>query len=158
MNVFISYSTVIDQIIALRLQTMAAVYGMRVYVPPATTRQPTAVGVWPEVQKALNESKLVLAVITQIPVPSAISEMDFALQSKKLLIPIVTPNVPAEIYSAFPRHFLVNLQDPSQTEGEIVRFLAEQHTTERVETGGTIAVVALATLAIALLLFASQSD
>ena len=39
MKAFISYSTTLDQIIALRLQTMAAVYGITSYVPPATTRQ-----------------------------------------------------------------------------------------------------------------------
>jgi len=62
MKAFISYSTALDQILALRLQTMAAVYGMTVYVPPATTRNAAApAALIPEVQKQLDECDVVSA-------------------------------------------------------------------------------------------------
>ena len=152
MKVFISYSTAADQIIALRLQTIAAVYGMTVYVPPATTRNVATPELIPEVQRQLNESDVVLAVITHVPVPSAVSEMNWALASGKLLIPIVTPGVPQEYYGRF-EHFIVNLEDPSQTEQQIVRFLAEKHQAEK----GKKALIGLAIFAMALLLFGADS-
>lgn len=157
MKVFISYSTALDQIIAFRLQTMAAVYGMTVYVPPATTRHQATSALIPEVQKELTESKVVLGVITQIPVPGAVSEMNFALASGKLLIPIVSSTVPPESYAHFLPHFVVNPADPSQAEGQIVQFLlAQKQQAEKGSGNGTGALLALATLAVALLLFGPE--
>jgi hypothetical protein len=153
MKVFISYSTYLDQIIALRLQTLASVYGMTIYVPPATTRQETSGLLIPEVQNQLRESEVLLAVITHVPVPSAINEMNSAVASQKLLIPIVSQGVPSQYYANFRPHFIVDPQDPSKTEQEIVRFLAEKHQVETTKKG----LLALATLAVALLLFGSDS-
>jgi hypothetical protein len=149
MKVFISYSTALDQIIALRLQTMAAVYGMASYVPPATTRQLNTSQLTPEVIRNLQDSDVVLAVITHNPVPSAIGEMNWALQATKLLIPIIGVGVAPEYYEQFRPYFIVNPEDPSTTEQEIVRFLAQKQQTESTKTG----LLALATLTVALLLF-----
>jgi hypothetical protein len=153
MKVFISYSTSLDQIIALRLQTMAAVYGMTVYVPPATTRSAIAATLTPEVLNQLNDSDVVLAVITHAPAPSAVSEMNSALAAGKLLIPIVGAGVPPQNYNRFPRFFVVDPDNPSQVEQEIVKFLAEQ----RQAKAGTPALLALATLTVALLLFGADA-
>jgi hypothetical protein len=154
MKTFISYSTALDQIIALRLQTMASVYGMTIYVPPATTRNTLTGMLIPEVEQQLQQSEVVLAVITHKPAPSALSEMNAALVLKKLLIPIVSPGVPGEYYENFRPHFLVNPVDPSKTEQEIVQFLAGKQQAETAIRGG---LLALATLAVALLLFGSES-
>jgi hypothetical protein len=152
-KVFISYSTAVDQIIALRLQTMAAVYGLTTYVPPATTRQSLTAEFTPEVLTQLNESDVVLAVITHKPVPSAVNEMDFALRLAKLLIPVVSANVPPENYQGF-QHFVLNLADLAQTEREIVTFLTKKQQSET----GKAALLGLATLALGLLLLGKQSD
>ena len=152
MKTFISYSTALDQIIALRLQTMAAVYGMTIYVPPATTRQAGGTGLLiPEVQEHLRQSDVVLAVITHRP--SAVNEMNSAVTLRKLLIPIVGPGVPPEYYSNFEPYFLVDPNDPSQAEQQIVQFLSGKQQAEAART----AVLALTTLAIALLLLGSKS-
>jgi hypothetical protein len=153
LKVFISYSTAADQIIALRLQTIATVYGMTIYVPPATTRHVATPELIPEVQRQLNESDVLLAVITHIPVPSAISEMNVWLASGKLPIPIVSPGVPQEYYARFNPYFIVDFADPSKTEQQIVRFLAEKHQAEK----GKTALIALAIFATALLLFGADS-
>lgn len=153
MKTFISYSTAQDQIIALRLQTLAAVYGMTVYVPAATTRQVWPGFLVPEVQEQLRQSDVVLAVITQNPAPSAVSEMNTAVTLKKLLIPIVSAGVPRQHYASFQPFFVVNPTDPSQTEREIVQFLGGRQQAEALKTG----LLALATLALALLLFGSES-
>jgi hypothetical protein len=153
MKTFISYSTAEDQIIALRLQTLAAVSGMTVYVPPATTRQTWTGVLVPEVQKQLTESSVVLAVIMHNPTQSAVTEMNTAVRDGKLLIPIVGNRVPPEQYATFRPHFVVNPQDPSQTELEIVNYLKGRQQADAAKTG-----LVLGTLAIALLLLlASES-
>jgi hypothetical protein len=152
MRTFISYSTAHDQIIALRLQTLAAVYGMTVYVPPATTRQTWPGVLVPEVQDQLREADVVLAVITQGPTPSAVAEINTASQLGKLVIPIVSYGVPQQHYIHFPAYFIVNPSDPSQTEGEIVKFLAQKQQAQSTRVG----LLALATLAVGLLLFGSE--
>jgi hypothetical protein len=147
MKTFISYSTALDQIIALRLQTLAAVSGMTVYVPPATTRQVWPGALLPEVEKELRESAVVLAVITQNPTQSAVTEMNMAVTLRKLLIPIVGPHVQQEYYSRFDPHFVVNPADPSIAEKQIVEFLDGKQQVEAAKAG-----LVLGTLAVALLL------
>jgi hypothetical protein len=152
MKTFISYSTADDQIIALRLQTLAAVSGMTVYVPPATTRQVWGGVLVPEVQKELQESDVVLAVITENPTPGDVAEMNSAVASDKLLIPIVSELVPKEYYAQFQPYFVVNQKDPSETEKRIVTFLDGKQKTEAVKAG-----LLLGTLAVALVLLGSNS-
>ncbi|HEV2341021.1 MAG TPA: hypothetical protein VGS15_04395 [Candidatus Acidoferrales bacterium] len=153
MKTFVSYSTAQDHIIALRLQTLAAVSGMTVYVPPATTRQTWNGVLLPEIQKQLQESDMVLAVITHNPSQSAVNEMNTAVKLKRTLIPIVGENVPLEYYSSFNPHFVVDTKDPSITEAKIVQFLGAKKQQEAATAG-----IVLGTLALALLLLlASES-
>lgn len=147
-RVFISYSTALDQIIALRLQTIAAVYGITVFVPPANTRIFPAYALAPDIQSQLNQAEVVLAVITQQPTESALAEMSYAVQVQRLLIPIVSPGVPSNYYSQFEPYFVVNPADPSETEKEIVRYLREKQQ----QGSGKTAIAALAIFAVALLL------
>lgn len=147
-RVFISYSTALDQIIALRLQTVAAVYGMTVYVPPASTRRSDTPQLPEEVIDQLKHADVVLAVITQQPAQSTVSEMNLALGFRRLLIPIVSPGVPPQFYAEFKPHFVVNPADPSTTEQEIVSYLANKQQAE----AGKTAIFALAIFAVALLL------
>jgi hypothetical protein len=143
----------IDQLVALRLQTLAAVYGLTVYVPPATTRQTLEPRLSKEVEDRLKESDVILAVMMHNPAASALSEMNWALAHGRLLIPIVSPSVSPEYFAAFQQHFVLNLDDPSQTESSIVKFLAEKQQA----THSTAALVALTTLALGLILFSSNS-
>jgi hypothetical protein len=154
MKAFISYSTALDQIIALRLQTMAAVYGITSYVPPATTRQADSGHLSTEVQKHLQESDVVLAIVTHNPSASALSEMNWAVSQGKLLIPIISPGVSPEYYSRFQPSFLVNPVDPSQAEQQIVRYLAQK---QQAQTANG-ALIALATLSVALLVLGAVSS
>ena len=152
MQVFVSYSVAIDQLVALRLQTLAAVYGLTVYVPPANTRQTIGAGLSKEVENKLRESDVILAVIMHEPAESAVSEMNWALANGKLLIPIVSPSV-APVYHARFQSFVLDLNDPSKTESSIVKFLAEKQQANH----STAALVALTTLALGLILFSSNS-
>ena len=153
MQVFVSYSMADDQLVALRLQTLAAVYGLTVYVPPATTRQTIEPGLSREVEDRLRESDVILAVMMHAPAQSAVSEMNWALAEGKLLIPIVSPSVALEYYAHFRPHFVLDLADPSKTESSIIKFLAEKQQANH----STAALVALTTLALGLILFSSNS-
>ena len=155
MKVFISYSTALDQVVALRLQTMAAVYGIASYVPAATTRNLSNASLSPEVAQNLNDSDVVLAVITHAPVPSAITEMNLAVERRKLLIPIIGPYVDPGPYRNFKPYFVVDPANPSGVEQQIGQFLSQQKQAENTKT----ALLALATLTVALVLFSTlKSD
>jgi len=148
-KVFISYSTANDQIVALRIQTLAAVYGVTVFVPGATTRKSQSPALPAAVQEQLRDSDVVLAVMMDAPSPAAVSELNLALAIGKLLIPILGPSVSSDQLERFQPHFRVDPLDPSRTENEIVSYLAgkqqnKQHT----------ALLAVLTLTLALFLFA----
>jgi hypothetical protein len=153
MKVFMSYSTAADQIVALRLQTLGAIYGLTIYVPSAMTRQTTNPELSTEVQQKLQDSDAVMAVMMHNPTAGAVSEMNWALATGKMLIPIVSDSVSPEYYARFMPHFIVNPADPSETERAIVQFLATKHRTEEANTG----LLALATLTLGLFLFSSDS-
>ncbi len=154
MKAFISYSTALDQIIALRLQTMAAVYGITSYVPPATTRQVDSRQLIPEVLTELQASDVILAIVTHNPAASAVSEMNWAIAAGKLLVPIVGPTVSPEYYREFQPFFQVDPSDPSKAERQIVQYLADKQQASTVRG----ALVALATLGVALLVLGAASS
>lgn len=152
MQVFISYSIAIDQLVALRLQTLATVYGMTVYVPPASSREGFAASLSQEVEEKLRASDVVLAVMMHTPSTAAVNEMNAAIAARKILIPIVSPTVSPAYYSGFP-HFLLDLADPSKTESAIIKFLNQQ-----LQPRSTTAeLVALTTLTLGLLLFSAEA-
>ena len=63
MKAFISYGALADQVTALRLQALAAVNGLTVFVPPAYTRQENATSLDPDVAQKLSASEVVLGVV-----------------------------------------------------------------------------------------------
>jgi len=67
MKVFISYGDPSDQVTALRLQALGTANGLRVYVPPAYTRQGLATLLDPDAAQKLNEADAVLGVVEAGP-------------------------------------------------------------------------------------------
>ncbi len=63
MKVFISYGDAADQVTALRLQALGAANDLRVYVPPAYTRQGLATLLDPDAAQKLNEAEVVLGIV-----------------------------------------------------------------------------------------------
>lgn len=63
MKVFISYGSLADQVTALRLQALAGVNGLTVYVPPAYTRQNVPAVLEPETHEKLNDTDVTLGVV-----------------------------------------------------------------------------------------------
>ena len=156
MKVFISYSTADDQIVALRLQTLAVVSmeDVTVYVPPAFTRHSFNGMLNPVVAHQLRESDVVLAVMIHNPAQSAVDEMNLALHEQKPLIPLISPSVSSDSYASFP-HFLLDPSDPSKAEADIVRHLA---TLPRPGNGWNKPLLALCTLALGMILVSANAD
>lgn len=115
MQVFASYSIAIDQLVALRLQTLVNVYGMTVYVPPASSRNGASSSLSPELEAKLLSSETVLAIITHPPSAAATNEINGAIRAGKILIPILSPTVNPVYCAAFQPYFLLDLADSSKT-------------------------------------------
>ena len=81
------------------------------------------------------------------------AEMNAAVQDNRLLIPIVNENIPPQLYGNLPS-FVVNPFDPSETERKIVAFLNDK----KQKDAAKLALLALSTLAVALLIFGSKPD
>jgi len=149
MNVFISYSAAVDQILALRLQTLASTYGLTVYVPPAHTRQNTTSVLGSDVQNAIRTCDMFLAVVTNTPTTATFQEVAFARGLNKLIIPIVAQTVDRNFLQSFPQVFVLDPQNPAAIEQQIVNYLMQSQTAQ----ANRNALVALSVVAIGLLLF-----
>ena len=143
MRVFISYSAQEDQVIALRLQTLASVYGFQAFVPPATTRARSAVQrLHLSIQQEIRHSDLVLAVVNHTPSNSAIAELNYASSLQKMVVPIVSPWVDQNFLESFPKAFVIDPRDPSRVESELLEFLHEKKAS-RETTNAAVGLTAL---------------
>ena len=156
LRVFISYSAYDDQIIALRLQTLASVYGFSAYVPPATTRERAAGAsrLSPLVERELNSADVIFAVVNHIPSEATIAELNHALARPNLVIPIVGRWVDRRFLQSFPKHFILDPLNPSAVERDIVAFLQKRKTDKETKQ----AVIGLAALVVGLLLLSTTKD
>lgn len=79
LRVFISYGAHDDQVIALRLQTLASVYGFQAFVPPATTRVGSG-RLAPSVEQEISRADVVFAVVNNIPSKATLAELNHAIE------------------------------------------------------------------------------
>ena len=86
MKVFISYGAAGDQVTALRLQALAVVNGLTVYVPPAYTRQGPATLLDSEASRKLNDSDVVLGVIKDGLTDACRQELNASLALGKSMV------------------------------------------------------------------------
>lgn len=117
-----------EQALAWRLQTLAASHGIEMYVPqrnPALPPLPGAVSI----QSAIDRSDCVLAIITANPDVSVRTELEYAKQKRKLVIPIVQSDLAEHpLLAQFPRVFTFSLlDDPGALESKVVEFLKQQN-------------------------------
>jgi hypothetical protein len=83
-KVFISYGSIADQVTALRLQALAAVNGLTVFVPPAYTRQVVPAVLEPETGQKLNEADVILGVVGGTD--ACTQELNAGIELKKNMI------------------------------------------------------------------------
>jgi hypothetical protein len=143
-RVFLSYSLDPAEItLAWRLQTLAAAHGIEMYVPQhgaATSSLEIAVN------QAIDRADCVLAIITTAASQMVQGELRYALERRKLVIPIVRTDLAGHpLLAQFPRIFTFSPWDnPGTVESEIVEFLkAQQLTKEKQQTIGALAALGL---------------
>ena len=129
--------------LAWRLQTLAAAHGIEMYVPQhGIGTAPGAV----TVQQAIDGADCVLAIITTAANQLVQNELGYALEHRKLVIPIVRTDLAGHPFLArFPRVFTFSPWDnPGAVETQIVEFLKEQQLTkDKQQTIGALAALGL---------------
>jgi TIR domain len=147
-RVFLSYSLdPAEMALAWRLQTLAAAHSIEMYVPqhgPGATA-PGAVNV----QQAIDRADCVLAIITTAASEMVQNELLYALEHKKLVIPIVRTDLARHpLLAGFPQVFTFSpWENPGTVETEIVDFLKKQQLTkEKQQTIGALAALGLGLL------------
>ena len=152
MKVFISYGNAADQATALRLQALAAVNGLTVYVPAAFTRQGTSTSVDAESASRLVDAEVVLGVIGATLSEACRLELNTAINMRKDTIVMASPQSASLLQGYFPSNLVViDPTNPGQTEREIVQHLKSVNAEKDTQR----ALVALGTLAFGLLMFAA---
>ena len=153
MKIFISYGSTADQVTALRLQALAAVNGLQVYVPPVHTRQSSVPLLPAESAKMLNDSDVVLGVIRTVLSNACSQELNASLTLRKPTIVMADPIVAPQLQPIFGANLVViDPASPDRAEAAIVERLKAMD----VEQNTKKALIALGTLALGLLIFAPQ--
>lgn len=144
-RVFLSYSLDPTELaLAWRLQTLAAAHGIEMYVPQQGTGAAAPGGV--TMQQAIDRADCVLAIITTAANQMVQRELRYALEHRKLVIPIVRTDLAGHpLLAQFPRVFTFSPWDnPGGVETQIVEFLKEQQLTkDKQQTIGALAALGL---------------
>src|SRR5579872_5294671 len=149
MKVFISYGGAADQLTALRLQALAAVNGLTVYVPPAYTRPGLPNHIDPESAQKLGESDVILGVAGYDLTEACGQELNAAAMSNKGMIIMANPVLASRFNPQFAKNLVVvDPVNPGQTEQSIVH-----HLTNVAKQNEKKALLALGTLALGLIIF-----
>lgn len=151
MKVFLSYGSAADQVTALRLQAIASVNGLTVYVPPAHTRQGSTPLIDMQSAQKLNEADVLLGVVGSGFTEACRQELNTGIALHKTTIVMADPVFAPQLQPYFgPNLVVIDPANPDRAELGIVQHLkavdAEQNTKK--------ALLALGTLALGLLIFA----
>jgi hypothetical protein len=151
MKVFISYGDSADQVTALRLQALAAVNGMTVYLPPAHTRQGFPTVLDPASAQKLSEAEVVLGVVGGGLTEACRLELNAGMALHKGMIVMSYPAFTPQLQPYFgPNLVVIDPAHPDGAETEIVQYLK----TIDVQQTAKQALLALGTLALGLLILA----
>lgn len=150
MKVFISYGSASDQVTALRLQTLGAVNGLTIYVPPAYTRKLPYTSIDPEAVQKLKDADFVLGIVGYADSAACREELNLARALAKKIV-VMTEEAAAPYFrSSFNENLVViNSTNPHQTESEIVEHLKGLDANRQANK----ALVTLGALALGLLIF-----
>ena len=151
MKVFISYGAAADQVTALRLQALGVVNGLTVYVPPAHTRQGVEVLLDPESAQKLSEAEVVLGVVGAGLAEACRQELNAAMALGKNMIIMSYPAFAYQLQQYFTNLVVIDPANPDEAEVGIVGRLKAINAQQNAKK----ALLALGTLALGLLLFAS---
>jgi hypothetical protein len=137
-----------ESALAWRLQTLATAHGIEMYVPNyGVASSPGTVSI----QRAIDRADCVLAIITAVASPNVQDELRYALEKRKLVIPIIRPDLHGNpLLAQFPRVFTFSPWDnPGGIEKQIVEFLKDQQLPkDKQQAIGALATVGLGLLAL----------
>ncbi len=147
-RVFLSHSLdSAEMALAWRLQTLAAAHGIEMYVPRHGADSVAAGAA--TVEQAIDRADCILAIITTVANQMVRNELGYALERRKLVIPIVRTDLADPAFVAqFPRVFTFSPWDnPGAVETQIVEFLKDkQLTKDKQQTIGALAALGLGLL------------
>lgn len=149
-RVFLSYSLhPAEQSIAWRLQTLAAAYGIEMYVPRYESNASLLPGAT-SVQAAIDKSDCVLAIFASPPGPVVRKEIEYALKARKPVIPIVQQGL--EVAKDFRTVFVFNSWDTAgKVESKVIDYLKSLQLSKDKQQ----AIASVAAIGIGLLLLSS---
>jgi hypothetical protein len=151
MKVFISYGDAADQVTALRLQALAAVNGLTVYVPPAYTRQGLPTLLDPESGQKLNDAEIVLGVVGEGLTEACRQELNTGMVLRKNMVVMSYPAFAPQLQPYFGSNLVViDPANPGAAEIGIVQYIK----TLDAQQSSKKALLALGTLALGLLILA----
>jgi hypothetical protein len=153
MLVFLSYGASADQSTALRLQALAAVNGLTVYVPPASTRRSPALLLSSDSAAKIAESDVVLGVVASGLSESCRQELNTSLTLRKPTIVMAAPGFLPVLQPFFGSNLVV--LDPANPEAAELAIVQHLKTVDA-EQNAKKALLALGTIALGLLLLAPQ--
>jgi nucleoside 2-deoxyribosyltransferase len=133
--------------LAWRLQTLAAAHGIQMYVPHHGNG--TAASGVEAVRQAIDHADCVLAILTTVGGQMVQNELSYALEKRKIVIPIVATDLAGHpLLARFPRVFTFSAWDnPGAVESDIMEFLKEQRLTkDKQQTIGALAALSLGLL------------
>ncbi|TKJ48108.1 hypothetical protein CEE34_00010 [Candidatus Aerophobetes bacterium Ae_b3a] len=148
LKVFLSYSMVQDEIIlAWRLQTIASSYGITVYVPSKGRTKLTS-----ETAKWIDIADVVIGFVTTTPDFAVKQELQYAIQKKKTVIPVVKRGIKLQGLKVEKVFEFDPSVGTSYLEQEILRFLKrKRETKEKTALIGGLVITGLALLLLFLL-------
>ena len=154
MKIFISYGDLHDQVTALRLQALAAVQGLTVYVPPGHTRRSSGelLELDPESASHLNTSDVVLGVVGTGLSEACRLELSVGLESSGATIVMAEADFAAQLRQSGLIVVVIDPANPERAEKEIVQHFASVDADENAKQ----ALLALGTIALGLLILAPQ--
>jgi hypothetical protein len=141
-----------EQTAAWRLQTLATSYGMHVAVPNRNGSMKD--GITEQARRAIDQSNCVLAIITGNIGPAVAAELNYALSTQRLIVPVVLEGVtvPPALYGRPVFYF--SPWNSGQAEAQVIEFLKQQKLKQ--DTLQSMAAFILAGLGI--FLFASLAE
>ena len=151
MKVFISYGSAADQVTALRLQALAGVNGLTVFVPPAYTREGSTPLIDPQSAQKLSEAEILLGVVGSGLTEACRQELNTGIRLHKTTIVMADPVLAPQLQPFFgPNLVVIDPANPDRAELDIVQHLKAMDA----EQSAKKALLALGTLALGLLIFA----
>jgi hypothetical protein len=158
-KVFLSYRNgPEEQLVVWRLQTLAAAYGINVFVPVRNGLQRASVQgrLMPpqDVRRKIEQADCVLAIMTGTPGPAVRAELSYASTKGITVIPILAKGVSPPAFLAGSPVFYFSPSDPGAVETQVVEYLKRQQFSKQKQQ----AVGALVAIGVGMFLLAALSE